>query len=223
MQVLPKKGEMSMMKRLILFSIFIVAVFFAGNAVALSITEALPGWHGSEFFNFDADGRSLVGRVDYAVYDNSDQNYTYPGTAPQGGRYIYAYQVFNETDPCSNVNIESLSVAILDGVDVGEIDWFDHDVFGGVDPSVLYFSPDENTPLSARFMFIYPDFLHGGEYSSNLLFSSDNSPTWGYAHVEGTSVGGMVENLPTPAPEPASIIVLGGGCLVFAIKRKMSV
>ena len=142
------------------------------SAAFVSVTSALPlgalpGWSGSVPFDYaGTDGRSLSGYIDYAVYNVGD----YTGTAPSEGDYVYAYQVFNAVT--SDVCIESFSVCLLDGVDVGDI--YADSFPDSIEPFAKYFSPDEISPDNASFLFLPAPFgavIGGGEKSFYLVFS----------------------------------------------------
>jgi hypothetical protein len=182
--------------------------------------NALPGegtfWEPSSVpFVFVHEGRTLSGHIDYAVYDATG----YPGTAPSGGEYIYAYQIHNVS---SDVGVESFSVAIESGREVGGIGWDDPETSGGVVPSFEYFSPSPEAAENAKFLF-FPQIgglVESGQQSVLLLFGSDSAPTLGFGLIEGGSVGGIIEDLATPLPEPATIILLGLGGTLVALTRK---
>ena len=185
----------------------------AANALPMG---AMEDWFGDAFFEYyGLDGRALIGQIDYAVYEVDD----YPGSAPSGGQYIYAYQVINSG--VSDVGAESFSACILEGAEVGNINWDDYQATNGIKPSFEYFSPDSQAPQSARFLFL-PGLgpVGSGQTSVNLLFSSDNGPTDGFGFIEGGGIGGAIESLPTPVPEPATFVLLGIGLMALARKGK---
>jgi len=185
-------------------------------------TNALPagameGWAGTaDFEYYGPDGRSLTGQIDYAVYRVEN----YGGSPPLGGDYIYAYKIINSGS--STVSINSFSVAILQGAEVGNINWDDYEASDGIEPFFEYFSPSPQSPQSAEFLFIAgtTGLVESGLHSVNLLFSSNYGPTEGFAVMTGGGIGGPIETVPTPVPEPATLVLLAAGGLIIFTQKK---
>lgn len=205
---------------LISFTAMLVMFLPVSSADALPVEGALSGWEPDTIsFDYTYDGRTLSGQIEYAVYDN------YPGNWPSGDQYIYAYHITNSQ--FSDVAIDSFSLSILEGANVGLL--IGHDSYGvtdGIAEMYAYFSPDSFAPQSAIYLFM-PEIMGGqgliesGDESFNLLFSSPYAPTTGYGLVDGGSIGAMVPGLATPLPEPATILLLGiGGALVTMMRNR---
>jgi len=201
--------------RKLLFVLILPAVgFFGPAASALPVGDVMSG--STTFFTYGADGRILSGQVDYAVYTAG------PGAVTLEGQYVYAYQITNSGS--SNVSIDLFAVGILEGATVIDIA-FDSSVSGGDVEPYSYFSPDQPTAQSAVYLFVpFADgVLESGQQSVVLLFSSNNEPAQlkdGFASIAGGGIGGTVKNLPTPIPEPTTIILLGGSWAMIAITRR---
>ena len=195
--------------------LLLAGTLFVSAADALPLSGALSGWEpATAYFDYTYGGRTLTGQIDYAVYDSFD------GNPLSGGSYVYAYQIFNSG--ASDVSIDSFSVGILDEAVVTDIGWVLPDGGAEVEPSFAYFSPDPQSPQSAIYLFMPQlDGVIGiGGSSAILLFSSDSLPETGFGIVEGGSSGETVQGLPTPVPEPATILLLGAAGAVMALTRK---
>lgn len=197
-----------------------VFVLFVPAANALPV-GAMGIWSGSVDFYGEHSIGILTGHVDYAVYEADD----YPGTAPPGGDYVYAYQVFNTGDPQSGSDkgAAHLTVYFLEEADVGTISWDDYAVSNGVEPYDEYFwSPTPESPLeTAVFWFLY-DLVDPGEKSVNLLFSG-GAPTWGSGRVGSGPIIAEIESgslpTPTPIPEPSTVALLTAGACLLKFAR----
>jgi len=184
----------------------------------LPVTGALTGWEpDSVSFYTESNGRTLSGQIDYAVYEYDD----YPGTAPAEGQYVYVYQIFNSEQ--SSVGIDYFSAGILGDVVSGGIGYDFYGAGDGVMPNVLYFSPNLENVQSAVYLFLPPfgGFIESGQHSVLLLYVSDNEPIDdGFSVIAGGSISATAEGLPTPVPEPATIVLLGIGGALLALTRK---
>jgi hypothetical protein len=197
-------------------SLLCVTAVFVSAANALPTGGIYAGWGPEPIpFFFVVDGRTLSGSIECAVYNN------YQGNAQLAGTYVYAYQIFSSG---SNVSIDSFSVAIFENADVLSITYDDPEQTGGVNPSFAYFSPDQPTAQSAAYVFLpwspFPGVIPNGGKSTVLLFSSNNVPNRGFGIIEGGSAAGVVNNLPTPVPEPATIVLLGISSAAVCTMRK---
>lgn len=171
--------------------------------------------------DFGFDG--MNGRIDYAVYDTVVYQDEFIGgmfTAPGDGRYIYAYQIFTDEQSSFEVSYFALFGAdgdILNGSGIFDIgsqsDEPDDPTEEGVAPSDAYFHQSE-----ARAVWEFNNFkISAGDQSFFLVYSSDNDWTAGSYEIKSPS------GVPTPNPEPTSVLLLGIGSLYFLAKRKRTV
>ena len=59
-----------------------------------------------------------------------------------------------------------------------------------------------------------------GQHSAVLLYSSNLPPTMGFGSISGGVVGGTAVDLPTPIPEPATLLLLGTGGLLAVFRKR---
>ena len=198
--------------------ILIAVVTIAGATVATaSLGRILPESSMSDrYFNGTAwydetldNGLAMRGRIDFAVYDDITE-WTSEGFEDPGGTgdYLYAYQIFNDYGDYSEAYIESFSISSYGGAEVGSIGAQD-DAMGGTEASF------DTGAMLWEFEGV-GGLLASGEHSWLLVFRSSHAPT------EGTySLTGAESDTPwVPNPEPASLMLLGGGALWMLNKKR---
>jgi len=176
---------------------------FCGPAIAITTLDgdAAALVSGSQAFvgvNWTAD-------VDYAVYAPTK----YPGSHPDSSsKYIYAYQVFNDSG--STDTLASLTISLLAGAGAANPDDDStYAVLGGVAPLLSRLAGSPATSVQ------WVVDVDAGEHSTVLLFSSPYTYTFAAATLADGGVGDT-RTLPTPLPEPAtiSLLVIGAAALV---------
>ena len=215
------KGKKIIMK-ICFDNLFLLLV--AGNVVNVARAgplstdlNAISGYNDFTSFSENlVDGTIIEATVDYAVYDKGQ----YPGTVPSGlgGKYIYAYQVFNETS--SNINIDFFSVGLKPGaIDLATDQSWDDSAYalpGGI--SCTIFIDFIGSPAEKAGFAFFAGPIGIGQHSEVLLFSSDYEPMYYYGIVAGGALG----KLPSPIPEPGTIILLSGFIFLAVKKRKVN-
>jgi hypothetical protein len=123
------------------------------------------------------------------------------------------------------VGVDSLAIAILEGASAGNISSDSSLAPDGVEPSLQYFSPSQQAPQSAIYLFVpgLNGVLESGSTSTVLLFGSEYGPTQGFGIIEGGGLGQTIDQLPTPMPEPITILLLGMGGAAVMITQKRQV
>jgi len=204
----------------------IVSILLFLTLLALPVLAALPTssfMDGSAFYGDDPDYEGfLKGRVDYAVYDTDSLSLAdeqdFADALGLSGRYIYAYQIWNDYAGFSEADVGSFKVMREDGSglaasilnDTGAHD----DGEGGIAPDIIE-SQGLWTWSGAM------GYLPAGEHSYFLIFSSNAAPVSGTFEVTagGVPVSGDEPNL----PEPATVALVGLGSMIVFVRRRKGV
>jgi hypothetical protein len=210
------------MKEIRLLSLLLVVALFVQNAVATMLPYS-SHYQGSSYFDFNG----VMGHVDFAVYDTQGTDgdeWTGAGfTSPGSGRYIYAYQVFNDTG--STGAIEFFSIMGLDNHELNGIDtmntqnpWVNYPLItAGVAPTNSF--PNTNLDETEATWEFAGGILVADKYSWFLIFSSAHDWTEGQYDISPPA-----NTVPLPNPEPCTLALLGlGGIVLFAKRRNYAV
>jgi hypothetical protein len=162
---------------------------------------------------------TISANVDFSVYAPGHFNLSYPGQDPSGGtQFVYAYEVFNTgTMPATASPISIFTEGLLPNSAAANIEAL---------PLVAGQQPDNSSftglpPTSARWDYTVHN-LGLGANSWILLYTSPHGPTFQPGSVQG---GGLsnTQNLPSPVPEPSTLILLAiGGSALLMFRRRMS-
>jgi hypothetical protein len=195
--------------------ILVLAAVSAGPSRDAVATLASSYYEGSAIYDTD---EGLTGIIEFAVYDTENENelwrdeYLDNGLEKPGqGRYIYAYQVF------SNPFVEQGDVAHFAILGAGG---------GALDESVINGTEAQDdgqagiapSPLVSETQGVWKWTSEGGliaqgEHSWFLVFSSDMVETTGDFEIAGPE-------LPAPAPEPGTLLLLGLGGITVSSRRR---
>jgi hypothetical protein len=179
---------------------------------------ALTGWSGS--VHLHESGKPDV-FVDYAVYARDAFNTAFGDVAPTNhDPYVYAYQLRNAAG--SPQAITKFTVGLdSDYMSAAQIitQLSDPELPGGVATSLTpAFAPTSVPYTSAAWTF---NTIGVGAKSEILLFTSPVLPQWLPATVKGTSLPPETGSVPSPVPEPSSLLSLLIASVLFILVRPL--
>ncbi len=207
--------------------------FYAAVVVTFLLTQI--GWSLTSMYydgmitnhieTVDEDSFAVID-IEFAVYDtensaNMDELLADGLTDPQGGRYVYAYQLFNNPD-FGDSAITYFSILDIAGEAIDESLMSDtqaqDDGSGGISPH-----PQVSEDQGVWEWVMVSEGGHGyvakGQNSWVLVLTSDSDWTAGTFEVRAVEDGDS--DLPVPVPEPTTIMLIGlGGALSVLLKRQ---
>ncbi len=221
-----------MVRKIVLLGLFAVAILPGGVAEATldRILTSSSHYEGFVYFNETVDHPlggtvNFKGRIDFAVYDRDnlaggeetsfvDDFVSLMGVADED-RFIYAYQIFNDYDGISEEDVSYFEVLGLmpDGEATYSINPSIMNNTTGVDDGASGVAPDPVDSVEAGIWEWLTDLVEVGTHSQFLLFSSVND--W----VKGTYRIDIAQESDFPAPEPATLAMLGMGSALFLRRR----
>ena len=208
-----KGGKMKTKRKVLFLCLLVVTVAMVQNAGAALTSSYYDG-----FVYYDKvweDGH-LRGRIDFAVYDERSEYESVTGfDAPGDGKYVYAYQIFNDL-MASDKTVTYFSILGLDESLISGMGTQD-DGSSGKKPAEWGYTTTEGYwkwKIEGTNSYIYK-----GDHSWFLVYSSNNNWVKGNYDVKGPENEG---ELPQPEiPEPASMLVLlSAGGLMMKKRRK---
>lgn len=212
-----------MMKNIVaVLSIVMVIAVLVQDAVALPSSSYVDGdgksWQGYKGYTQDGYNVELV----WAVYDIAANPWAGSVNFSAGDQYVYAYQLFSNTD--STTNIGSFSVLDIGGNPIAQT--LMHDTQAVANGQGIM--PDPNpSALQGEWKWMPGiGFITAGQYSAYLIFGSASAPTAGSFTVKAPEesdpgipgeVGetGKTSNI----PEPGALALLGIASAMLAARR----
>jgi hypothetical protein len=216
-----------------LFGIALSAVLFApafvrGDLIHISAdTNALDAWHGtlqtsgSVVLPLPVGTKYLNVDVEYAVYEPGTFNNSFPGCDPSNGNeYVYAYQLFNRT---SSTDTGILKFTLGVSNEAFPIGSYITEIENPAATSIRVSAPATVGTTAINWTYApSTSRIRTGENSKLLLFTSHDAPTWNFANLVGYSGATTPANnyfLPSPVPEPGTLIALAIAGFLFCLRR----
>ena len=177
--------------------------------------NGMAGWKGGARFTRQLGSFLTDAEVEYCVYDGAAAFLaSFPAAQIDPGQqdhYFYAYQVFNDVNAVAD---DASRLAV--GKDGDEVCTFPTSVAnGGVPPN----QTDLNVH-SVGWDLKDPTVAHPG-HSDVLYFTSPFPPgDTSTSHVTGKIAASLVGVLPTPTPEPSTVILVVVGAALVSRRRR---
>jgi hypothetical protein len=206
------------MKALKGFANFVLILFILVFAQQVQAAWELPHsvhYEGSTNNLNMSGGTTITGHVDFAVYDTSIQTPSFPSAVPGAGRYIYAYQIFNE-DPQNSIG----NFAVF-GLGKQSLDVDSDSITAEQDAPPVGAQPSNKSFTTSNIKAVWnfgTTLIAKGNHSWFLMFRSDKDWVAGTYEVKENADN---SDFPVPSiPEPATIALLSFGSLMLVKRRR---
>lgn len=201
----------------------VVAITCGVAAAGLAIdANGISDWQGVETF----DTVSSMGvtyykaDIEYCVYEPGMFAESYSGVVVDETYYVYAYQIVAVMDGSYGSGyISHFSLGIGDDTskDAGVITYVSGT--GDIAPNVSAFAPLDRPYNTARWE--YDPAVYSGAMGEVMYFSSPHGPQWDDASTIGSYGFAASSMMPSPIPEPVTLVLLGvGGTLLVKTRRR---
>lgn len=233
----------------VVVTLVMAVIGFNGNPAGAGILEdtayALPGFQGSRDFAASFFFNEVYADFDFAAFapvESSSYNFdaflaeygiVFDSGVPDD-HYVYAYQahVLESTSP----NAEMVTVGTVFSGSVGGVapSFVPLSAYGdGVgengneEPLLTSYQGSPATSALWRYVEAGAGTLSAGEWTAIMYFSSTHPPTWDSAQINAGLASGKSNlqdlintGVPSPSPEPSSLLMLVIGAALLAIGRR---
>jgi hypothetical protein len=174
----------------------------------------IAAWQGSKVIS----SAKITATVEYSVYAPGQFDMSaalgFPTDPSLDADYVYAYEVFSSSVPFKDLTIATLAGSIPNVyAGTNHVD----NVFapnGGTAPGASVFNISDHI-FNAKWTYSTP-FDTGTGFSNILYFTSPFGPTFNTASISGGSINLATSTLPSPVPEPATVMLaaIAAACLL---------
>lgn len=184
--------------------------------LSANTANAMPAYTGTLNYQGDLSSQgfpslTMQATLDFAVYAPGQFGLTFPGQDPSAGtEYVYAYQITNLDSP-----IDRMTVG-LDGDEPASTPGWISD--GLYDPATTALN---GSPAVTSVGWDFSPALPGSTQSAILFFTNPAGPEWDFDTIASSNSSHDTHNVPSPAPEPASLALIALG-LGFMTKRSIT-
>lgn len=204
-----------------LVALLVFQVAATASAALTMLPESSHYAGGISYFSQLVDSDEVVkGRVEYAVYDTVayPNEFTNLGGLPGSGRFVYAYQVFVDTDNAPNLTNVAMEYFSVKGFGEGAAQV---SVIGYDDPSSGTGEEPTNEYLTAtKGVWEFAQGVNPGENSVLLLIRSGRDYKAGTYHVTLPETDDDIVVPGGEIPEPATLLMLSAGAALFLRVRR---
>ena len=186
-------------------------------------------WHGGVSFQNTPVFPQLDVLVEYAVYERDQFDISYPTNtlaAATGTQYVYAYQIFNDLDPHAGWPVHTGNEDYVQPFSVGLNDGDEDAANAGYVAGTGTVAPLSSNLTSASAAWTFFVFRGAGsrilygDYSTVLYYTSPFAPEWDHSTVQGTNAVTLYDSLPSPLPEPSTLLLLTAGFAAVCRRKR---
>ncbi len=210
------------LKRINLYIVLVLALL-AQNSFANTLLPASSYYDGKVYFNA---GDNRLGKIEFAVYDTQTVNeFTSGGfaDAPGSGRYIYAYQIFCDTQNTNPINffaVLGIGEGALTPPKSNNIGYVNDNAGGSISPNDAFVSHDDTYGYGDLGAWEFLDIsLTANKQSWFLVLRSNQGWTAG-EYTFDPNFGNSQLPRPDEIPEPATLALFGFGLGSLLLRNK---
>jgi len=199
------------------------AACFANAGPLPTDAAAIPAAQGSAIFSGTTGAATLTAKVEYAVYApgmfSTSAALAFPPDPSGGSDYVYAFEIFN--DQGGNARVLNLSVDLAPDQNPTIVTHNPSTPEAGLAPNLSQMIPVVGNPKTNVKWSWTTSLFNVGLHSDILLMTSPFAPHFVLSSMQGGSTTLASASLPSPIPEPGTLVLLGTGLAgLLAVARR---